>query len=482
MSKKHVDILIIGAGLSGIGAACHLSRKNPDKTYLLLESRNELGGTWSLFKYPGIRSDSDMYTFGYSFKTWDAAKSFADAPSILKYLNEAVDEYKVRDRIIYNHRAITYNFDSTHKQWSITAKNTLTGEESMFTCSFIFSCSGYYNYDKGYTPIFEGQEDFEGEIIHPQNWPKDVDLSNKNVIVIGSGATAVTIVPEIAETTAHVTMLQRSPTYIGVLPNKDKIAGFIKKITPKKTAHKLIRIKNVLLDMLFFQFCRRYPNAAKKFIIKGAKKALGDYPVNPHFTPNYKPWTQRFCLAPDGDFFEVIKQGKASVVTEHIEQFTKNGIQLKSGKILNADTIITATGLNLLPFGGVKITIDNVPFDVSKSFVYKGVMLSSLPNLFVFVGYTNASWTLKSDLTSEYISRILKYLDKNEYQQLVANVNDGELEPEPLLNLNSGYILRSAEALPTQGHKAPWRVYQNYILDYKMLRIDKVNDEYVSFI
>ena len=481
MSKKHVDILIIGAGLSGIGAACHLSRKNPDKTYLLLESRNELGGTWSLFKYPGIRSDSDMYTFGYSFKTWDAAKSFADAPSILKYLNEAVDEYKVRDRIIYNHRAITYNFDSTHKQWSITAKNTLTGEESMFTCRFIFICSGYYNYDKGYTPIFEGQEDFEGEIIHPQNWPKDVDLSNKNVIVIGSGATAVTIVPEIAETTAHVTMLQRSPTYIGVLPNKDKIAGFIKKITPKKTAHKLIRIKNVLLDMLFFQFCRRYPNAAKKFIIKGAKKALGDYPVNPHFTPNYKPWTQRFCLAPDGDFFEVIKQGKASVVTEHIEQFTKNGIQLKSGKILNADTIITATGLNLLPFGGVKITIDNVPFDVSKSFVYKGVMLSSLPNLFVFVGYTNASWTLKSDLTSEYISRILKYLDKNEYQQLVANVNDGELVPEPLLNLNSGYILRSAEALPTQGHKAPWRVYQNYILDYKMLRIDKVNDEYVSF-
>lgn len=481
MNETHVDIIIVGAGLSGIGAACHLSRKNPEKSYLILESREELGGTWSLFKYPGIRSDSDMYTFGYSFKTWDDAKSFADAPSILKYLNEAVDEYNVRDKIVYSQRAITYNFDSKTKRWNITTRNTKTGEETQYTSNFIFSCSGYYTYDKGYTPTFEGQEDFKGTIIHPQKWPEDANLNNKKVVVIGSGATAVTIVPEIAEITEHVTMVQRSPTYIGALPNKDIIAGFIKKIFPKKTAHKLVRIKNVMLDMMFFQFCRRFPNAAKKFIVKGAKKALGDYPVDPHFTPDYNPWTQRFCLAPDGDFFEVIKQGKASVETANIDHFTENGIQLQSEKHIEADTIITATGLNILPFGGVNISIDNESFDIAKSFVYKGVMLSGLPNFFVFVGYTNASWTLKSDLTSEYISRVLKFIDKNNHQTLEATVVDNDLKPEPLLNLNSGYILRSANALPSQGHKAPWRVYQNYVLDYKMLRVDKVNDKYIVF-
>lgn len=478
---KHVDIIIIGAGLSGIGAACHLARKNPEKSYLILESRKELGGTWSLFKYPGIRSDSDMYTFGYSFKTWDDAKSFADAPSILKYLNEATKEYGVTDHIVYSQRAVSYNFDTKTKSWTVTSTNTETGEKVNYTCNFIFSCSGYYNYEQGYTPTFKGQEDFEGEIIHPQKWPKDANMANKKVVVIGSGATAVTIVPEIAEITEHVTMLQRSPTYIGVLPNKDKIAAFIKKVFPKKTAHKLIRIKNVLLDMMFFKFCRTFPEAAKKFIIKGAKKALGDYPVEPHFTPNYNPWEQRFCLAPDGDFFTSIKQGKVSVVTDRIEHFTTTGIQLKSGAHLEADTIITATGLNILPFGGVKISIDTKPFDIPKSFVYKGVMLSGLPNLFVFVGYTNASWTLKSDLTSEYISRVLKYMKKQNKHTIEANVVEDNLEPIPLLNLNSGYILRAANALPRQGHKAPWRVYQNYVLDYKMLRIDKVNDKRLSF-
>ena len=481
MKSNHINIIIVGAGLSGIGAACHLVRKNPEKSYLILESREELGGTWSLFKYPGIRSDSDMYTFGYSFKTWDDAKSFADAPSILKYLNEAVDEYNVRDKIMYSQRAISYNFDSQTKLWNITTKNTKTGEENLYTSSFILSCSGYYTYDKGYTPTFKGQENFKGTIIHPQKWPENVNLNNKRVVIIGSGATAITIVPEIAEITNHVTMVQRSPTYIGALPNKDKIAGFIKNIFPKKTAHKLVRIKNVLLDMMFFNFCRAFPNTAKKFIIKGAKKALGDYPVDPHFTPDYNPWTQRFCLAPDGDFFKVIKQGKASVETAHIDYFTKNGVQLQSGKHIEADTIITATGLNILPFGGVKISINKEPFNISKSFVYKGVMLSGLPNFFVFVGYTNASWTLKSDLTSEYISRVLKFIDKNNYHTLEVTTNDNGLKPEPLLNLNSGYILRSAHELPSQGHKAPWRVYQNYVLDYKMLRLDKVNDKYAIF-
>jgi monooxygenase len=481
MNNTHKDIIIIGAGLSGIGAACHLSRKNPNKTYTILESREELGGTWSLFKYPGIRSDSDMYTFGYSFKTWDNQKSFADAPSILKYLNEATDEYKVRNHIIYQQRAISYNFNTEKKLWTVTTANTLTGEELIYTCSFIFSCSGYYNYTKGHTPEFKGQAEYEGEIIHPQKWPENLDCSNKKIVVIGSGATAVTIVPKLASQASHITMLQRSPTYIGALPNKDKVGTFMKRIFSKKLAYSLIRLKNILYSIVFFNLCRSFPETMKKFIIKGAKKELGDFPVDPHFTPNYKPWEQRFCIAPDGDFFKVIKEGQASVITDNIDRFKKDGIILKSGETIEADIIITATGLNILALGGVKISIDSITFDVSKSFTYKGVMLSDLPNFFVFIGYTNASWTLKSDLTSEYISRVLKYLDKHNYTAFQAKVIEETLESIPLLNLNSGYINRSANALPKQGNKKPWHVYQNYILDYKLLRIDKVKDEWLTF-
>ena len=476
------DIIIIGAGLSGIGAACHLSRKNPDKTYSILEARTEVGGTWSLFKYPGIRSDSDMYTFGYSFKTWDAQKSFADGPSILKYINEAADEYKVRKHIIYQQRAISYNFSTKENLWTVTTINTVTGEEMTYTCQFIFGCSGYYNYTKGYTPEFKDLASFKGDIIHPQKWPKNLDITNKKIVVIGSGATAVTIVPELANNeTEHVTMLQRSPTYIAALPNKDKIAALLKRILPKKVAYKLIRYKNISYSIIFYNLCRLYPESMKKFILKGAKKGLGDFPVDPHFIPNYNPWEQRFCIAPSGDFFKAIRKGKASVVTDHIDRFVVNGILLKSGKILDADIIITATGLDLVAFGGVKFQIDSKPFDVSKSFVYKGVMLSNLPNFFVFVGYTNASWTLKSDLTSEYISRVLRYLDKHNYKALKAKVIENNLQPALLLNLNSGYIKRAANILPSQGNKAPWRIYQNYILDYKMLRIDKVKDKRLLF-
>jgi monooxygenase len=481
MRATHADIIIIGAGLSGIGAACHLSRKNPDKTYLILEARAELGGTWSLFKYPGIRSDSDMHTFGYSFKTWENQKSFADGPSILKYLNEAADEYKVRDHIIYEQRALSYNFDTKEKLWTITGLNTATEEETVYTCQFIFSCSGYYNYAKGYTPEFKDQSHFQGEIIHPQKWPKQLDVADKKVVIIGSGATAVTIVPELAAEEAQVVMLQRSPTYIAALPNKDKIAARLKSMFPKKVAYKLIRYKNIFYAIAFFNLCKFFPEAMKKFILKGAKKSLGDFPADPHFIPNYNPWEQRFCIAPNGDFFRAIRKGKASVVTDHIDRFVTNGILLKSGKTLTADIIITATGLDLVAFGGVKIKLNSKAFDVSKSFVYKGLMLSDLPNFFIFVGYTNASWTLKSDLTSEYISRVLKYLDKHNYKALHAKVVETNLKPVPLLNLNSGYINRAANTLPSQGHKAPWRVYQNYVLDYKMLRVDAVKDKRLSF-
>lgn len=481
MNTNYTDITIIGAGLSGIGAACHLKRKNPEQTYRILEARNNLGGTWDLFKYPGVRSDSDMYTFGYSFKTWDAAKSFADAPSILKYLNDAAEEYQVKKHIIYNKKALTYHYNTHLHLWTITTLDTITNKEVIYQSKFIFNCSGYYSYDYGYTPNYAGLENFKGAFIHPQKWPKELDLKDKTVVVIGSGATAVTIVPEIANTVKHVTMLQRSPTYIGALPNKDSTANLIKYLLPKKIAHKIIRFKNVILDMIFFNACRKWPNAMKKFIIKNAQKALGDFPATPHFTPNYNPWEQRFCLAPDGDLFRVIKEGKASVETETIKNFTEKGILLQSGKELFADIIVSATGLRILPFGGVKMFIDNKPIDISKTFVYKGSMLSALPNLFIFVGYTNASWTLKSDLTSEYISRVLHFMNKRQLKEVCPLMLDSSLKATPLLNLNSGYIYRANNILPCQGDKAPWRVYQNYILDYKMLRIDKVNDKYLKF-
>ena len=481
MNNKHKDIIIIGAGLSGIGAACHLSQNHPNKSYIILESRKELGGTWSLFKYPGIRSDSDMYTFGYSFKTWDNPKSFADAPSILKYLNEASKEFKVNNHIKYQTKAISYNYNSDKNLWIVTTLDIKTSKESIYTCKFIFSCSGYYNYAKGYSPKFKGQSDFEGKIIHPQQWPEGFDCTNKKIVVIGSGATAVTIVPTLALKASQVTMLQRSPSYIGKWPNKDKIGILIKSIFSKKLAHSLIRFKNIIIQIIFFNLCRSFPQSMKKNIIKGAKKQLGNFPVDPHFIPNYKPWEQRFCLAPDGDFFKVIKEGKASIITEHIDHFKKNGILLKSGKMIESDVIITATGLDLLAFGGVEINIDSMPFDVSKSFVYKGVMLSNLPNFFIFVGYTNASWTLKIDLTNEYISRVINYLEKQNHAALKVKVDEDTLSPIPLLNLDSNYINRSANILPKQGDKIPWRLYQNYILDYKLLCIDKIKDEWVKF-
>jgi cation diffusion facilitator CzcD-associated flavoprotein CzcO len=482
MNATHSDIIIIGAGLSGIGAACHLSRKNPDKTYLILEARTEVGGTWSLFQYPGIRSDSDMYTFGYSFKTWEDKKSFADGATILKYINEAADEYKVRDHIRYQQKAVSFNFDTQAKLWTITTQNTITTEEEHYTCQFIFSCSGYYNYTKGYTPEFKNQSLFQGKIIHPQQWPEEFNVANKKIVVIGSGATAVTIVPELAVDAEHVTMLQRSPTYVAALPNHDQMAAKIKQLFPRKLAYRLIRYKNILYTIVFYNLCQYYPEKMKSFIIKGAKKGLGDFPVDPHFIPNYNPWEQRFCIAPNGDFFKAIRKGKASVVTDHIDRFIANGLVLKSGQTLEADVIITATGLDLVAFGGVKFLIDSQQFDVSKSFVYKGLMLSNLPNFFIFVGYTNASWTLKSDLTSEYISRMLKLLDKNNYKAVQAKVVESNLQPVPLLNLNSGYITRAAKTLPSQGNKAPWRMYQNYILDYKMLRLDGLKDKRLTFL
>jgi len=478
---NHTDIIIVGAGLSGIGAACHLERKNNDKSYRILESREEIGGTWSLFKYPGIRSDSDMYTFGYSFKTWDNPKSFADAPSILKYLNEAADEYKIREKIQYQTRVSSVNFNTEKNIWIVTTTNSSTQIEEVYSCNMLFVCTGYYNYKNGYTPEFPGVENFKGSIIHPQHWPENLNYTNKKVVVIGSGATAVTIVPKMANETAKITMLQRSPTYVGAFPNKDKVAAILKSILPKRTAHKVIRFKNIVIQIIFFNVCRKWPKTMKKLLVKGVQKQLGDIPANPHFSPNYKPWDQRFCVAPDGDLFQTLKQGKADIVTDHIETFTEKGIKTTSGKELEADIVISATGLKLLAFGGAKISIDDNEFDISKSLTYRGLMLSGLPNCIFFAGYTNASWTLKSDLTSEYASRLLKFMDQKNYKYMVPKVIDEDLETIPLLNLNSGYIHRSENEFPRQGSKLPWRLYQNYFRDYKTLRINKLTDKELQF-
>mgnify|MGYP001057530319 CR=1 FL=1 len=478
---NHTDIIIVGAGLSGIGAACHLERKNNDKSYRILESREEIGGTWSLFKYPGIRSDSDMYTFGYSFKTWDNPKSFADAPSILKYLNEAADEYKIREKIQYQTRVSSVNFNTEKNIWIVTTTNSSTQIEEVYSCNMLFVCTGYYNYKNGYTPDFPGVENFKGSIIHPQHWPENLNYTNKKVVVIGSGATAVTIVPKMANETAKITMLQRSPTYVGAFPNKDKVAAILKSILPKRTAHKVIRFKNIVIQIIFFNVCRKWPKTMKKLLVKGVQKQLGDIPANPHFSPNYKPWDQRFCVAPDGDLFQTLKQGKADIVTDHIETFTEKGIKTTSGKELEADIVISATGLKLLAFGGAKISIDYNEFDISKSLTYRGLMLSGLPNCIFFAGYTNASWTLKSDLTSEYASRLLKFMDQKNYKYMVPKVIDEDLETIPLLNLNSGYIHRSENEFPRQGSKLPWRLYQNYFRDYKTLRINKLTDKELQF-
>ena len=479
MKETNLDILIIGAGLSGIGAACHLERKNPDKNYQVLEARAEIGGTWSLFKYPGIRSDSDMYTFGYSFKTWDNPKSFADAPSILKYLKEAVSEYKIKDKITYNTEVISANFDTNSSRWTVVAQQG--DHELMYNCQFLFFCTGYYSYQAGYMPDFPGANDFKGTIIHPQKWPENLDYTGKKVAVIGSGATAVTIVPEMCHKTKEITMIQRSPTYVGAFPNKDKVALFLKKIFSKKVAHKLIRFKNILIQIIFFSLCKAFPNLMKNLLIKGAQKELGDFPAKPHFEPNYKPWDQRFCVAPDGDLFSVLRERKANIITDHIKTFNETGIELKSGKQLDVDIIISATGLKLLAFGGAKVSVDNKEFDLAQSITYRGLMLSDLPNSIFFAGYTNASWTLKSDLTSEYASRLLKYLDRNQLKSFVPIVNNTSITRIPLLNLNSGYIHRSEHEFPKQGSKVPWKLYQNWFLDYYTLRIKSVKDNNLKF-
>jgi monooxygenase len=476
-----LDVLVVGAGLSGIAAGYHLQAKCPRKTYAIFEGRDALGGTWDLFRYPGIRSDSDMYTLGYSFRPWKGAKAIADGPSILEYIGDTAKEFGIDRKIRFGHHVLSASWSSETARWTVQAKKK-DGETTTVTCNFLLMCSGYYDYDRGYTPDFPGIEKYRGQVVHPQKWTDDIDWSGKRVVVIGSGATAVTLVPELARKAAHVTMLQRSPTYILSLPAVDVVATWLRDKLGDERAYDVTRWKNVLLSMAMYNFCRRFPERAKKLIIGGVRQSLGDGDhVEKHFTPTYDPWDQRLCLVPNGDLFKAIKDGTAEVVTDHIETFTETGILLKSGEKLEADLVVTATGLNLRLLGDVAITVDGRSVDVGKTVNYKGAMLSDIPNLALTLGYTNASWTLKCDLVCEFVCRLLNRMDEKGIRQATPRLPPGGMEEEPIIDFSSGYIQRSISKLPKQGPKAPWRLYQNYFLDLLGFRYGPVDDSAVEF-
>jgi monooxygenase len=479
---EHVDVLVVGAGLSGIGAGCHLETRCPGKSYAILEARSSIGGTWDLFRYPGVRSDSDMYTLGYSFRPWREAKAIADGPAILSYVKETAGDYGVEGKIRTGHRVVRAEWSSADARWTVEAERTDTGETVRLSCGFLLMCTGYYRYDAGYTPEFPGRERFAGRIVHPQFWTDDVDHAGKRVVVIGSGATAVTLVPAMAETAKHVTMLQRSPSYVLSLPAEDPIANVARRFLPPKLAYSIVRWKNVLLTMLVFQLSRRRPRVMKALIRKGLENRLPPgYDIDTHFKPRYNPWDQRMCLVPDGDLFEAICDGRASVVTDTIETFTETGLRLESGAELEADLVVTATGLDLLPLGGMKMSVDGREVDLPETMGYKGMMLSGVPNMAASIGYTNASWTLKCDLTCEYVCRLLNHMDEHGYRQATPENNDPSVREEPFIDFTSGYVLRAIDRFPRQGSKAPWRLYQNYARDIVALRHGKLEDGALVF-
>jgi cation diffusion facilitator CzcD-associated flavoprotein CzcO len=480
-SPEHLDVLIVGAGLSGIGAAWHLRKRCRGKSYAILEARGDLGGTWDLFRYPGIRSDSDMHTLGYRFKPWTEAKSITDGPSILEYVRRTARDDGIEEKIRLHHRVLGAEWSSADSRWTVEAERTDTGEKVRLTCGFLWTCSGYYRYDEGYTPDFEGVDRFAGPVVHPQHWPEDLDYAGKRVVVIGSGATAVTLVPAMAEKAAHVTMLQRSPTYIASLPAEDRIAAKLRRHLPERAAYAAVRWKNVLIQSVFYQLSRRRPELVKRWIRKGVQRSLPPgYDVDKHFKPHYNPWDQRMCLVPDGDLFRAISAGEASVVTDTIKTFTERGIELSSGEELEADAIVTATGLNLLFLGGMSLAVDGEEVDVPAKMTYKGMMLSGVPNLAFTVGYTNASWTLKADLTSEYVCRLLGHMDAHGYKRCAPEV-DPSVTEQPLLDFTSGYVQRSLDQFPKQGSKEPWKLRQNYVLDIRTIRRGAIEDGAMRF-
>ncbi|MFC4343560.1 flavin-containing monooxygenase [Cupriavidus numazuensis] len=476
-----LDVLIVGAGLSGIGAARQLQQRCPGKRFAILEAREAIGGTWDLFRYPGIRSDSDMYTLGYRFKPWKGAKAIADGPSILSYIRETADEAGITPHIRFGHKVVSAAWNSHEACWTVTAERGADGSRQQWRARLLYVCAGYYSYAAGHRPAFAGEDSFRGRIVHPQFWDASLDYAGKRVVVIGSGATAVTMVPAMAGTAAHVTMLQRSPSYVVTRPGEDAIAAKLRRLLPEGLAYAATRWKNVLLGMFFFQLARRRPERVSERMIGMAAAQLGpDVDVGQHFTPRYKPWDQRVCLVPDGDLFRVIREGRASVVTDTIDRFTEDGIVLGSGQTLPADIVVTATGLKLNMLGDIALSVDGQPRVPAEQMAYKGMMLSDVPNLVLAFGYTNASWTLKADLTAEYVCRLLRYMDRRGYRAAMPRRN-AAVQPTPFLDFTSGYVQRAASVLPRQGDRKPWRLYQNYLMDMLTIRHGRIDDGVLQF-
>lgn len=482
---EHRDVIIVGAGLSGVGAGVHLSRECPGKSFLILEGRADMGGTWDLFRYPGIRSDSDMHTLGYSFKPWREAKAIADGPSILRYIKETADEYGVKDHIRFQHQVRRAEWSSETATWTVEALRKDTGETVRYSCNILYMCAGYYSYRHGYTPEFPGRESFRGTIVHPQQWPEDLDYRGKKVVVIGSGATAMTLIPSMAKDAAHVTMLQRSPTYVVSRPAKDTIANFLRSILPDTWAYEITRFKNVAMQQWVYRRTRVEPKRVKELLLRRVREELGpDFDIAKHFTPTYNPWDQRLCLVPDSDLFKAIRSGKASVVTDEIETFTETGIRLKAGQELDADIIVTATGLQLVILGEIDFTVDGKPVDFAQTWSYKGMMSSDVPNLLSSFGYINASWTLRADLTSEFVCRLVNHLAATGTQIVVPRLRplDRHMTPRPWIDkFTAGYMQRDMHRFPKQGDVEPWLNPQNYRRDKQMIRFCKLDDGVLCF-
>jgi len=479
---EHVDVLVVGAGISGIGAGYHLQHECPGKSYAILEAREAIGGTWDLFRYPGIRSDSDMYTLGFPFRPWDSDTSIADGQSILTYLRETASAYGIDQKIRFGHRVARATWSSEEDRWTVEATRTDTGQSVVLTCSFLFMCTGYYRYDQGFTPNFPGTERFQGRIIHPQFWPEDLDYAGQRVVVIGSGATAATLVPSMAEKAGHVTMLQRSPSYMLSIPGQDPLAGIVRRLLPIRRAYSVVRWKNVLIQLGLFKLSRRRPKLVKGLIRKDLERRLpAGFDIDTHFKPRYNPWDQRFCFIPDGDLFDAIRGDSVSVVTDEIETFTEKGIRLRSGRELEADLIVTATGLILQPIGGAELVVDGQPVELPTSMVYKGCMLSGVPNFALSFGYTNASWTLKADLICQYVCRILDHMDRQGYTRCLPYNRDPTVTETPFVDFTPGYFLRSMNQLPKQGSKLPWRLHQNYMRDLRLIKRSPLEDGALQF-
>jgi len=480
--SEHHDVLIVGAGIAGIGAACHLERDLPELGYAILEGRDAIGGTWDLFRYPGIRSDSDMHTLGYRFRPGTAAEAIADGPAILNYLRDTAAEFGVDRRVRFNHRVVAADWSTQDARWTVEVERGDHGERETLTCDFLFACCGYFRYDRGYLPEFPGLERYRGDFVHPQHWPDDLDYAGKRVIVIGSGATAMTLVPAMAADAGHVTMVQRSPTYVIAMPKQDAIANFLRRVLPDRLAYTVTRWKNVLLQAGFYQLARRRPQLVRRMLHRATERRLPPgYAVDVHFNPRYNPWDQRICLVPDADLFRVLSDGSASIATDEIETFTESGLRLRSGVELEADVIVAATGLELIPFGGIELAVDGEAVNLPETLGYKGMMLRGVPNFIYAIGYTNASWTLKVDLTCEFACRLLAHMREHGYRQATPLIVDPSVTPQPFLDFSAGYVQRALHLFPKQGSKPPWSLPMNYALDIRRVRYAPIDDGVMVF-